>query len=408
MSTSSSSSTSKKPLSQRLVPFPQQNRFSPLTPDKKPLPYTTVLQNTNSKLITPFPSQTQPIQSVSPFSKKQAIQTSPIIPKSKSSYITNPNLQKVQILEDFHIDMINQGFHILTNYLFGHGKTFYSDAYKNREYYQTILESSGSVRFTHTSNQQERNIDYSKAHILKIITPQNWGNPHAQKPLPFLSYPSYSYYDYQEAWFKVFLLRNFSHSWFIFFDKNFDYQYPRWFVHWYLYMGLSSHCFPPEVFKGFSKFKQLFVQEIPEFEYALQFSMAFKIPWIMSWTYHFQEAKALHPPWLNRQYRIKWWDKFKNDQANEISIQQYYQTTYQSSTSTQESIAHNGTNLIEPDLVARIIGAAGSSKEELTKLIHDIRSSPPESECSPSGSVKNEAFQNIQDAQDPFEDPYED
>ena len=133
--------------------------------------------------------------------------------------------------------------------------------------------------------------------------------------------------------------------------------------------------------------------------------MTFKIPWIMSWTYHFQEAKLLNPPWLNRQYRIKWWDKFKNDQANKISIQQYFQNTYQSSASTQESIIHAEPDLIEPDLVARIIGAAGSSKEELQKLIQDIRSSPPGSECSPSGSVKNEIFQN---AQDPYEDPYED
>ena len=128
----------------------------------------------------------------------------------------------------------------------------------------------------------------------------------------------------------------------------------------------------------------------------------------MSWTYHFQEAKLLNPPWLNRQYRIKWWDKFKNDQANENSIQQYFQTTYQSSTSTQDSIVQAGPNLIETDLVARIIGAAGSSKEELQKLIQDIRSSPPGSECFPSGSVKNENFQNVQDAQDPYEDPYED
>lgn len=118
----------------------------------------------------------------------------------------------------------------------------------------------------------------------------------------------------------------------------------------------------------------------------------------MSWTYHFQEAKSLSPPLLNRQFRIKWWDKFNHDQANEAAVQHYYKITYQSTPIIKES-------LTKPEIVARIMNAAGSSKAELQKLIQDIRCSHPPSEGSPSSSIKNELFH---DAQDPYEDPYED
>ena len=70
-------------------------------------------------------------------------------------------------------------------------------------------------------------------------------------------------------------------------------------------MGLIPKCLPDEVLNEFLKFKELFVQPIPEFEYLLQFSMLFKIPWIMSWTYNYQEVKDTSSPWLNYQYRIK-------------------------------------------------------------------------------------------------------
>lgn len=45
--------------------------------------------------------------------------------------------------------------------------------------------------------------------------------------------------------------------------------------------------------------------------------MLFKVPWIMSWTFNYQEAKDSSPPWLNRQFQAKWWDKLNIYQANE-------------------------------------------------------------------------------------------
>lgn len=55
------------------------------------------------------------------------------------------------------------------------------------------------------------------------------------------------------------------------------------------------------------------------------------------------------------------------------------------------------------DLIARIKDAATSSPEELQKLLQEIRQTPSVSDDSPK-SIKNDLFE---DAQDPFDDPYE-
>lgn len=408
MSSSSSSSKreDKKPVIQKFTPFSSQNRFSPLTPvTKNSQLYSNILQ---SKLVTPDIS---PIKTVSPFNKiaSQKIQssansTSDNKAQEKAPYVLNPNFQKILILEDYQIHKLHQGFHILTNHLFGQGKTFCQNSFKTREYYQAILQESGSVQFNHRSNSNQGNIDFSKAHIIKIISPENWApNLQAEKPLlSFPSYPRYTYFDYQDAWTNAFLLRNYSHSWFIFFDINFNCEYPRWFINWYRYMGLVPSCLPTEVFNGYKKFKELFVQQISEFEYLLQFTMLFKIPWIMSWTFHYQEAKEISPPWLNRQYRVKWWDKFKNPQANDQAVIKHYQQIYIQKPEVEAKFI-NSLPSTDAALISRIKAAVNSSPEELQNLLQEIRSSPIASEDSPK-SVKNELFQ---DAQDPFDDPYE-
>lgn len=90
--------------------------------------------------------------------------------------------------------------------MFGHGETFSSYPYITRECNETIFEYSHSVRYTHRSNSREWVDNYSKAQIIKIISPRGWGiNPYFEKTfVGYLAYPIFSYYDYQEAWFKSF------------------------------------------------------------------------------------------------------------------------------------------------------------------------------------------------------------
>nr|KAJ0203502.1 hypothetical protein LSAT_V11C500282450 [Lactuca sativa] len=156
-SSSSSKHDEKKSISQKLVPFPSQNRFSHLTPTSKNSQlYSNILQ---SKLVTPNITSTN---IVIPFAKPTPPETQKSVtpsPSTKTYYVLNPNFLRVQILEDFQIHKLHQGFHILTNHLF--------------EYYQSILQESGSVNFVHRSNSKEGNIDFSEAHITKIISPKN-------------------------------------------------------------------------------------------------------------------------------------------------------------------------------------------------------------------------------------------
>ena len=126
-------------------------------------------------------------------------------------------------------------------------------------------------------------------------------------------------------------------------------------------MGLIPKCLPDEVLNEFLKFKELFVQPIPEFEYLLQVSMLFKIPWIMSWTYNYQEIHLS--------------TKAKTEEIEDAPLP-------------------------DPELVARILNATGSSHEELHRLLQDIHRSLTESnESTPTTQL-------LQDAQDLFDDPY--
>nr|KAJ0225570.1 hypothetical protein LSAT_V11C100048090 [Lactuca sativa] len=119
----------------------------------------------------------------------------------------------------------------------------------------------------------------------------------------------------------------------------------------------------------------------------LQFTMIFKVPWIMSWTFHYQEAKDSSPPWLNRQFRSKWWDKMKIYQASEQAVIKHYQEIY----------------IQKPEVEATFINNfATSTPEELQKLLQEIRQTSLVSDNSPK-SIKNDLFQ---DSQDPFDDPY--
>nr|GEY89219.1 aminotransferase-like mobile domain-containing protein [Tanacetum cinerariifolium] len=82
-------------------------------------------------------------------------------------------------------------------------------------------------------------------------------------------------------------------------------------------MGTIPETFPPKVLAGYNQYKILFKQEnIPPFEYALQFSAIFKLPWILSWTHKKQEAEGSSPPLLLRQFSAKWWKQITENQAD--------------------------------------------------------------------------------------------
>nr|GFA91064.1 reverse transcriptase domain, zinc finger, CCHC-type, aspartic peptidase domain protein [Tanacetum cinerariifolium] len=160
-------------------------------------------------------------------------------------------------------------------------------------------------------------------------------------------------------------------------------------------MGIIPEAFPTQILAGYNQFKILFKQEnIPLFEYSLQFSAIFKLPWIMSFTHKKQESEGSSPPLLIRQLSIKWWKIIQDNQASREAVISYHQSL------TTESSPRPPTSPTTVSMtnakIARRIQSCGGNEEELARIINDIRSSPTPS-LTPSEDI-------LQDAQDPYED----
>src|SRR5262249_20951186 len=88
---------------------------------------------------------------------------------------------------------------------------------KPYEYYENILTETQSIKITHHYTNPNEPPSYSTAKILKIIHPMDWA-----KKNQFLSHhqkfqnrittmdlcPTYSYWDYQQAWYNIFFIQN--------------------------------------------------------------------------------------------------------------------------------------------------------------------------------------------------------
>ena len=152
-------------------------------------------------------------------------------------------------------------------------------------------------------------------------------------------------------------------------------------------MGAFPEMLPPKVLQGFQKYKSVFSQEnIPHFEYTLQFMSIFKLPWIMSWNYKKQEAKGISPPLLVREFSARWWDAVSENQGDDKAVMNYYNNLVRS-----PSPSHlPNKSYADKDTINRI--QACKSTEEIQKILNEVRRSP-----TPSEEI-------YQDSQDPYED----
>nr|GFA48203.1 hypothetical protein CTI12_AA175730 [Tanacetum cinerariifolium] len=312
-------------------------------------------------------------------------------PSPEKEFHENSNRQVIKILKPLEEKKLDQGFGTLTDYLYPKNTHFYTNDWQNPEYYETILQETRSIVVYHTySKENPKKIEYSKVKIFKVISLEEWGSkPHINKVLAGCSnYPAYNYYDYQEAWYKTFLLRNFNHTWFIRFNEVFQNKYPKWFTKSFMYMGSIPEIFPPRILEGYIKYRAIFAQEnAPPFEYTLQFSIIFRIPWILSFNYKKPKAKDTSPPLLLRQYSVKWWKQIDERQADVKAVIDYHNSLIERSPKTSKA----KTGIIDLETIERI-QAAGSSKEEIQKILNEVKRSP-----SPSEDI-------LQDSQDPYDD----
>nr|GEX53741.1 reverse transcriptase domain, zinc finger, CCHC-type, aspartic peptidase domain protein [Tanacetum cinerariifolium] len=127
----------------------------------------------------------------------------------------------------------------------------------------------------------------------------------------------------------------------------------------YNYYDYQEACipeiFPPRIREGYNKYKQ--------------------------------EAKETSPPLLLRQYSVKWWKQIDEGQTDIKAVVDYHNSLIGRSPRTSKA----KTEIIDLENIERI-QAAGSSKEEIKKILDEVRRSPASSEDI------------LQESQDPYDD----
>jgi hypothetical protein len=297
-----------------------------------------------------------------------------------------------------------------------------SDPQKTLHYYQNILQHEGfviiSTLYDKFSNGRVLN---HKLKIVKITSLKSWGShPFLLKPLRGHSI-KYSYYDYIDAWFKIFLYQNdhMTHSWFIQWSKEFNIikpecQIPMWFLKWWSQHGAQAKIFPDvlqteqstktlkESFLHFTKTYK-FSEYNSNFPPILPFCAKFHVPWIVKWYYQIEDNVLI------RSFAVKWFDKFNRDRIinfvyNEFPIKQVKKIEDKPS-SSNSSVKDflKGKSLEE---LVEIAQMAAIQCRQSTSGKHSPTSSERSSSAKPFTPVSF-PLKWYQDAQDSYED-YED
>jgi hypothetical protein len=111
----------------------------------------------------------------------------------------------------------------------------YEHPLKTLSFYSNILTQTKSVQIGPIfDNKDPSKIIFHRIKFFKVISEKEWGgHPSSERELNGKFGVHYNYYDYIEAWSKVFLYQTtlMDHSWFISFDKNFTRILPIWFAH---------------------------------------------------------------------------------------------------------------------------------------------------------------------------------
>ena len=110
---------------------------------------------------------------------------------------------------------------------------------------------------------------------------------------------TYSYWDYQQAWYNTFFIQNpkKSHSWLFFFNSKITvHSLPNWFKQWWTYFGRIPDILTPNATHCLNLFKTHYThseseQRFPPFLYLCT---NFFLPWVWIWNlkYHTQEAHS--------------------------------------------------------------------------------------------------------------------
>ena len=245
------------------------NRFTPLGTIPKPNyssvlaslydPYALAIVNQPVKIAYPNASQ---------YVKKQSIQNLFSVEPNRT-FITNP-------------------FRLATSYFPPQFHWIPEHGQKNVQYYSDILRHENSITIKAINDKANGDkIIYHSVYLNHIISKEMWiPNPAATRRLPKSPIP-YSYHDYIIAWLRFMLHQNenMSHSWFVNFDKDFDSEFPLWFIRWWSQFGSTVEIFLAPLKDSFQNFTLRFRTDAhgAKFTPLLHFIKKYKVPWILKW-----------------------------------------------------------------------------------------------------------------------------
>ncbi|KAG4949449.1 hypothetical protein JHK82_042663 [Glycine max] len=211
---------------------------------------------------------------------------------------------------------------------------------------------------------------------------------------------SYTYWDYVDAWTKVFWHQNtrFKHSWLIYFKTNTIYNFPNWFLQWWDFFGPIPEIFPETVQQGFSQFKRQYNSQESRIPADLKYFSSFALSWIFSWQYRYSKTEKTNQyPSLQRHAFVKWWTQFDSSKADAEQVKLWFKShpEFLKAADPKTSVFLNQKSHLAAFL------AGSTSKEVLAKNLKEVLQMLQQEEEA-SSSKKEETSSVEEDEEDPF------
>ncbi|KAI5338515.1 hypothetical protein L3X38_017786 [Prunus dulcis] len=337
-------------------------------------------------IVPPVAPIAQTSQSSTQFRK-----SSPYFPKDKVNLF---------IIEPLY-EGISDPITIIRSYFPPNSHFFPPAPYKDLKFYRDILHETKSVEIKPIKDRDNPAVIlYHSLYIQQILSQAEF-SPHPYELKYLKSTHPYTYADYIDAWYNIFLHQtvDFSHSWLINFDAEFKSPFPYWFLHWWDQHGPTADVLPIEVHNltNYYASKSQFNKQLLFFPKLLLFIARYKIPWIMKWNYHANWESKI----MSRQYFVKWWDKFSMDRISIYVFKDFPQSDHPPKPSSptgsvSSAISIDGKSKAElRALAAQLLDQASQMNDD-----EDNESSPSASSCQPGSSSFDP---NIPFAQDPYD-----
>lgn len=202
--------------------------------------------------------------------------------------------------------------------------SFVQDSFYDRELYEAILLHLKCISIKHNYDENHQ-IAYSRANILQILHPKDWGiTPFQTQSMDYAKNSGdppkrylFNYWTYIQAMFKSFYVLNQSksHSWmFILSPDLLENPIPNWFFKWWEQKGATIHILPPELKHKYSEWVETsphlqtlnpdyLAEGMSEFFFFAQG----QLPWIWTWNIEINNDTFIQIKCLVRNFSIKWW-----------------------------------------------------------------------------------------------------